>query len=81
MKLATTSCWQLTNTAQDSSLVRVGEVLLEVLGHAEALLPLLAEDGLHHFVRGEPLLVLGILERQRLELEYALGCSFLEKSP
>ena len=37
-------------------------MLLEVLGHAEALLPLLAKDGLHQLVRGEPLLVLGVLE-------------------
>ena len=43
-------------------LVGVGEVVLEVLGHAEALLPLGAEDRLHQVVGGEPLLVLGILE-------------------
>ena len=37
-------------------------MLLEVLDHPEALDPLLSEDGSHGFIRGEPLLVLGILE-------------------
>ena len=36
-------------------------MLLEVLGHAEALLTLLAEDGLHDLVGGEPLTVLLVL--------------------
>ena len=36
-------------------------MLLEVLGHAEALLTLLAEDGLHDLVGGEPLAVLLVL--------------------
>ena len=39
-----------------------GQVLLEVLAHAECLHPLVAEDGLHGGVRGEVLLVLGVLE-------------------
>ena len=58
---------QVPIAALGSSLVRVSQVLLEVLGHAEALLPLLAKDGLHHLVRGEPLFVLGVLEGNRLE--------------
>ena len=37
-------------------------MLLQVLAHGEALDPLVAEDGLHLSVRGEELLVLGILE-------------------
>ena len=37
-------------------------MLLEVLAHAEGLHPLVAEDGLHGGVRGEVLLVLGILK-------------------
>ena len=37
-------------------------MLLEVLDHPETLDPLLSEDGSHGFIRGEPLLVLGILE-------------------
>ena len=37
-------------------------MLLEVLAHAEALDPLVAEDGLHGVVGGEELLVLGVLE-------------------
>ena len=39
----------------------LGEVLLEVLGHAECLDLLLAEDRLHRLVGGEPLLVLRVL--------------------
>ena len=46
-------------------LVRVGEVLLQVLGHPEALLPLLAKDRLHRLVRREPLAVLGVLKHYR----------------
>ena len=41
-------------------------MLLEVLGHAEALLPLLAEDGLHDLVGGEPLAVLLVLSKEVL---------------
>ena len=37
-------------------------MLLEVLGHAKGLDLLLAEDRLHELVRGEELLVLGVLE-------------------
>ena len=37
-------------------------MLLEVLGHPEALDLLLSKDGSHGVVRGEPLLVLGVLE-------------------
>ena len=43
-------------------LVRVGQVLLEVLAHAEGLHPFVAEDGLHGGIGGEVLLVLRILE-------------------
>ena len=43
------------------SLVRVGQMLLQVLGHTKALLTLLAKDGLHGLVRSEPLAVLLIL--------------------
>ena len=39
-------------------------MLLEVLGHAEALLTLLAEDGLHDLVGGEPLAVLLVLSTE-----------------
>ena len=39
-----------------------GQVLLEVLAHAESLHPLVAEDGLHGGVGGEVLLVLRVLE-------------------
>ena len=42
-------------------------MLLEVLGHAEALLTLLAEDGLHDLVGGEPLAVLLVLS---IEVKY-----------
>ena len=37
-------------------------MILEELAHAEGLHPLVAEDGLHSGVRGEVLLVLGILK-------------------
>ena len=37
----------------------------EELGHAEGLDPLAAEDRLHELVRGEPLLVLGVLQQVR----------------
>ena len=37
-------------------------MFLQVLAHGETLDPLVAEDGLHGRVRGEELLVLGILE-------------------
>ena len=43
-------------------LLRVDEMLLEVLGHPEAPDLLLSEDGSHGFIRSEPLLVLGVLE-------------------
>ena len=39
-----------------------GQVLLEVLAHAESLHPLAAEDWLHSGVGGEVLLVLRVLE-------------------
>ena len=48
--------------------IRVGEVLLEVLGHAEALLPLLAKDRLHRLVRREPLTVLRVLKKHQFIL-------------
>jgi hypothetical protein len=44
-------------------LVGVGQVLLEVLRHTEALLPLVAEDWFHGLVGSEPLLVRGVLWR------------------
>ena len=37
-------------------------MLLQELAHAEGLDPLVPEDGLHGLVRGEELLVVGILE-------------------
>ena len=43
--------------------VDLAEVLLEVLGHPEGLDLFLPEDGSHQFVRGEPLLVLRVLNR------------------
>ena len=39
-----------------------GQMLLQELAHAEGLDPLVPEDGLHGLVRGEELLVVGILE-------------------
>jgi hypothetical protein len=36
-------------------------MVLQILGHAEGLDLLLAKDGLHQLVGGEPLLVLGVL--------------------
>ena len=48
--------------------VGVGEVALQVLGHAETLDLLCSEDGCHGVVGGEPLLVLGILEILLLEV-------------
>ncbi len=41
----------------------------EELGHAEGLDLLLAEDRLHHLVRGEPLLVLRVLGRKNINLK------------
>ena len=41
--------------------VWVGKMLLQVLGHAEALLALLTEHRLHGLVRGEPLTILLVL--------------------
>ena len=49
-------------TCSGGLLVRVGQMLLEILGHTEGLHLLLAEDGGHGGVRGEELLVLRILE-------------------
>ena len=40
----------------------LGEVFLQVLGHAEALNLLISKNGSHGGIRGEPLLVLGILQ-------------------
>ena len=51
-----------TRDHSKQSLVRVSEVLLQVLGHAEALDLLISKDRSHGLVRGEPLLVLGVLE-------------------
>ena len=51
-----------TRDHSKQSLVWVGEVLLQVLGHAEALDLLISKDRSHGLVRGEPLLVLGVLE-------------------
>ena len=42
--------------------LRVGQMFLQVLRHAEALDLLLSEDGLHGLVGGEPLLLLRILQ-------------------
>ena len=41
---------------------------LEMLGHPKRLLPLLPKDSLHLLVRGEPLLVLRVLELVLLEV-------------
>ena len=49
-------------------------MLLQVLGHREGLDLLLSEDGSHGFVRGEPLLVLGVLELVLLQV----GPEFLD---
>jgi hypothetical protein len=43
-------------------------VILEILGHAKGLDLLLAKDRLHQLVRGEPLLVLRVLEVLLLEV-------------
>ena len=54
----------LINTSVGGSVWEAGclaEVVLQVLAHAEGLYPFLAEHGLHGFVRGEELLVFGIL--------------------
>ena len=48
--------------------VWVGKMLLQVLGHAEALLALLTEHRLHGLVRGEPLFVLGVHQLVFLEV-------------
>ena len=48
--------------------ILVGQVLLEVLAHGERLDLLVAEDGGHGVVRGEPLLVRGVLEVLLLEI-------------
>ena len=48
-------------------------MLLEVLGHAEGLDPLPAEDRLHHRVGREPLLVLWVLDTQVHELSLQLA--------
>ena len=55
-------------------LLRVDKMLLEVLSHPEALDLLLSEDGSHGFIRGEPLLVLGVLEVVLLQV----GPEFLD---
>ena len=43
-------------------------MLLQVFAHGETLDPLVAEDGLHGGVRGEELLVLGILKVRLLQV-------------
>ena len=43
-------------------LLRLGEMLLQELRHREALDLLISEDGGHGLIRGEVLLVLGVLE-------------------
>merc|ERR1712045_1066522 len=48
--------------------LRVGQVALEELGHAEGADLVLSEDGLHLGVGLEVLLVLGVLELVRLEV-------------
>merc|ERR1719400_1765643 len=48
--------------------LRVGQVALEELGHAEGADLVLSEDGLHLGVRLEVLLVLGVLELVRPEV-------------
>ena len=52
----------------------LGEVFLQVLGHAEALDLLISKDRSHGLVRGEPLLVLGVLELVLLQV----GPEFLD---
>ena len=52
------------NTAQSCLGGRLGQMCSQELGHAKGLDPLLAEHRLHHLVRGEPLLVLGVLEEK-----------------
>ncbi len=47
---------------QSSAGCSVGEMSAQELGHAEGLDPLAAEDRLHQLVRGEPLLVLRVLD-------------------
>ena len=43
-------------------------MLLQILGHAEALDLLVSKDGSHRGVGGEPLLVLGVLQLLLLEI-------------
>ena len=57
-----------TKNTKHSLLVRVGEVLLEVFGHTEALDLLISEDGGHGSIGSEPLLVLGVLEFLLLQI-------------
>ena len=61
---------QLTNYKRTFflSLFGVIQMLLQVLGHAEALDLLLSKDWLHGLVGGKPLLVLRILQVVRLEV-------------
>ena len=52
----------------DANSLRVGQMFLQILGHAETLDLLLPEDGLHGLVRGEPLLLLRILQIVLLQI-------------
>jgi len=54
-------CSVVSRLVQSSAGCSVGEMSAQELGHAEGLDPLAAEDRLHQLVRGEPLLVLGVL--------------------
>ena len=59
------SCRESNTKASIRLLVRVDQMLLEVLGHPETLLPLCAKDSLHSFVRSEELLVGRVLRRAK----------------
>ena len=62
------SCRESNTKASIRLLVRVDQMLLEVLGHPETLLPLCAKDSLHGFVRSEELLVGRVLQVLFLEV-------------
>ena len=73
------SCRESNTKASIRLLVRVDQMLLEVLGHPETLLPLCAKDSLHSFVRSEELLVGRVLRRAKSLLykkKAAVTCKF-----
>merc|ERR1719500_964522 len=54
--------YEIIHAMEIPSLVGVSQMLLQVLGHAKALLALLAKHWLHGLVRSEPLAILLVLK-------------------